>query len=752
MSFDGSKAHVRMMIVYLALAIGVGLGVFLRLINTQVKHGEEWRKLAEGREKDIREDPAKRGTIYSSDGQILAITLPVCDLYLDLTRKTQVDERGKVVYDSLNHPVILNTITDENYANGLDEVCRILANNSKTHDYNYYYSRIDSERRKAKPRGCYLIERSIPYSTWEAVCNVKGWNRAVVKSKDNESVIRQVRAHIYNNLGENTIGFRNSNLSKSYTGLEGYYDSILAGQDGKYLCRRLTRSVWIKENHPGHLMLETGDSVTIGDNMQQERIDGSDIIATIDTRFQDIAENSLRKHLARYGAESGCAILMESKTGYILACSNLSRDTSGFIYREAPNRNIACSDIYEPGSTFKTVILSAMLSDTNIKLDTAERVRMGWKTFSKYSGEINDGSHAVVDTVSIPTVLALSSNVGMCELGWKYYNSNRNALKERVISMFPYDILHLDLKTGEYRGKVNDLKPDRDFLNFCYGYSCYVSAMQLITYYNAIVCDGRMMKPLFCKGIVTNGKLRAIDPVVMNEQVMTPEVAKQLREMLIGVVQNGTGRGIKSDTYGIGGKTGTATYSYRDQHLYSASFAGFFPAENPKYTCLVVAKNVRVHGSQAAAPVFKDIADCVVAIDKELAHVELKAQDSTALKKVKSLVTNRIPVAKKARREGVLKAYQVLGINYTDTMPDSKWLMWNVEEDSTGVHESYQEYQMPEGMTPNCYGMTIRDARMLLHSMGLKVRFSGYGKVVSQEPKARTPIREGMTVTLRLGN
>ena len=747
MSFDGSKAHKRMMIVYLMLALGVGSGMIFKLIRTQVTQGDLWRKMAMERENDIQNDPARRGTIYSSDGKILATNTYVCDLYLDLTKTMKRDAKNNVVYDPKRHtPIIENSISDDNFEAGIEQVCTWLAECSKEHDYAYYYDRITSERSKAKPRGCFAVAKKIPHSTWEAICKLKGWNRAVVKYKDGETVIRQERAHeLPDGMAENVIGFKNAAHRKDqppYTGLEGFYDSILRGQDGRFLCRRLTRSVWIQESQPGHLLQETGDSVTINSNQTRARIDGSDIIATIDTRFQDVAQKSLSQRLALDGAESGCAILMEVETGYILACCNLALDSTG-RYREVMDRNIACSDLYEPGSTFKTVVMTAMLSDT-MKIDTSMRVRTGYKKFPTAYGEIKD-DHPI-DTLSLPGVLRISSNVGMCELGWKYYNHNHNALKERVMSIFPFEALSLDLRTSERSGRVIDLKPGRSFLNFCYGYSCNVSAMQLITFYNALAGNGRMVKPLFCKGIVKDGEMRTIAPIVLKDQICSAEVAKQMREMLIGVVQKGTGDNIKDTPYGIAGKTGTAVYNYKDASRFSASFAGFFPAENPKYTCLVLMRNVRVHGRQAAY-VVKDIADCVTSQDKELGYVMLK-QDTNLAKKA----TNRAPVAMKARRSSIKESYLKIGVKSPSRLPNSEWLVWSTTQDSTGVHEKYEAYEVPEGVVPNLKGMTIREAMKLLEAAGLKCKFSGYGRVAEQYPKAHTRAQEGSTVTLRLEN
>ena len=740
--YDGKKAAKRMLVVYLLLFIGAGTSIIWALINTQMVNGEKWRKMAMNRERDLKTDMARRGNIYSSDGNILATTLPVCDLYLDLGRKEKKDAKGHTVRDTNNNPIIETQLADSLLMKGIDAVAVLLSEDSKVHSAAYYKEKILNERAKEHPSQCFLIQRGIAYSTWEAIRETKGWGRAVVRKVDDHSVIHQERAHIYGNMGENTIGFRNSRLSNSYTGLEGYYDSVLRGQDGQYWCRRLTRGVWIKSSDQTSHYAEF-EGTTVDSTIVKERIDGSDIVATIDTRYQDVAESSLRKALRTYGANSGCAILMEMETGYILACSNLIYDTNVHEYMELSNNNIACSDLYEPGSTFKSVLLTAMMNDTSIVIDTAEKVRVGYKIFSKYSGEINDGSHATLDTVSVAKVIAMSSNVGMCEIGWKNYRTRRNDLKEQVMKIFPFAPLKLDVKTGEYPGTVNDLTPDRDFLNFCYGYSAKVSAMQVLTFYNALGAGGRMVKPLFCRGIMENGKLKPFEPVVLNERICSPETARIMKELLVGVVENGTGNNIKNNTYGIAGKTGTAVFSYQNQHIYTASFAGFFPAENPKYTCLVVVKRVAAHGRQAAAPVFKDIADCVVAVDKELGYVKLKSNPEDNQKKM-------LP-APVGRQKQLQEAYASIGQSYNSTTPEAEWVMYVKPQDTVETFEGYQLYKWYRGVVPDCTGMTVREALALLHEVGLQAKVEGCGKVVSQYPKSGTKIPAGnQKVTLKL--
>lgn len=710
----------------LLLLVAGGIAILCALLKTMVANGEMWREKARAREYVDRIDPARRGTIFSSDGKVLATTVPVCDLCLDLGRWPKKDSKGGVVKDQQGNMVMESCIVDDSAFNAnLNEVCRILHQQFPHKSTQYYRDRILNERAKATPSRCLVVEHRVPYSQWAHIRQLPGWNKCVVTKTLEGSVTSFVRAHIYGNLGENTIGLHYKTAKQEgYTGLEGYYDSVLRGQDGIYRCRRLTRGIWLPMEDGNEL----ADSV-----LQQRRMDGKSIISTIDTRYQDIAESSLRKSMNQFGGQRGCAILMETATGYVLACSSLTRDTSGNL-SEMLWSNVAVSDRYEPGSTFKTVAMTAMLSDKKIHLDTSERVQAGGKkAYSSHSGIIDDGHGYNTDTSNLAGVLARSSNVGMCELAWKYYRDRRNDLKQGIESVFPFGRLHPDVEVSEYNTSVVALNSDRDFLNLSYGYSATVTPLQLITFYNAIANNGRMVKPLFCREVLDGSRRSVIEPVVLNEHICTPEIAKQMREMLIGVVENGTGNNIYNAVYGIGGKTGT-TQQIQDRSIKNSSFVGFFPADNPRYTCLVLVEHTSIAGRHAAAPVFKKIADCVVAFDKNLGSIRL--QDSIRVQR---------PVVTKGNAAQVAQIHQLMGLPYAvDSIQPSRWTSYDNER------SCYTDYAPRAGLVPNCYGMTVRDAIALLHQSGLKARFSGHGKVTSQSPKAGDRATKGSVVMLEL--
>lgn len=721
--YHNKQLFKRMLSLWLILVTGFGGAMLWAALKTQVKEGEMWREKAQRREYEERVEPARRGTIFSSDGKVLATTMPVCDLVLDLGRWPKVDSKGKTVRDDAGRTVMEGTVTNDSaFRANLPEVCRLLHSQFPNRSEAEFRSRIMNEYTKARPGRCIYVARKVLYSHWDRIRKMEGWSRCVCSGTAEGSVTSYVRAHIYGNLGENTIGIHYRTVkSEGYTGLEGYYDSVLRGRDGRFVCRRLTRGVW--------LPMEEGDSLHI-----QRREDGKSIVATIDTRFQDIAESALRQSMQQNGGQRGCAILMEAATGYVLACSSLTRDTAGRI-SEALWSNVACSDLYEPGSTFKTVLMTAMLEDKKIGIDTSLRVRSGGeKQYSPSTGVLNDGHEGPADTVSLPTVLARSSNIGMCELAWRYYRNDRARMKRNVEAVFPFGMMRPDLEVKEYKAYVSDLGPDRNFLNFSYGYSCAVSPLRLVTFYNALANGGKMVKPLFCREVIDGGGRSQIGPVVLREHICSEETAKQMREMLLGVVERGTGSNIYNTVYGIAGKTGTSQ-SIRDKHINTSSFAGFFPADAPRYTCLVMVEGTGSAGRVAAAPVFRKIADCVVAFDKELGSVRI--DDSARVQN---------PRAAKAPRTEVENISRLLGIPFavSDTTPATQWTVF--DEGS----QCYKNYHLPKGVVPNCVGMTVRDAMELLRRCGMKARFSGMGKVASQSPKSHTRAAKGTVVYLEL--
>lgn len=758
---DGLSPRAKMSLFYLVLVLGAGLAILWSMIKVQWIDGELWRAKSTERTRNYQKEQAHRGNIYSSDGKILATTVPVCDLYLDFGRRPQRDKKGKVKHDSDGNIVMTTPIVDSLFDCYLDSACIILHNAKPDSSVAAWKNKLLKERNAKKPKGCLMVMRAMPYTDWMALCKLPGWGRGVVKWVDGKSVIHNLRFHAYGNLAESVIGFRYSYTRDEYSGLEGYYDSILRGQDGLILCRRLTRGLWLpmKDGEggstPSNSEPEGATEVDVAHDPEHPTIDGQDIVATIDTRLQDIAHYSLESTLLKLGGSAGCAILMEVETGNVLVCSSLVRDTSSMnallneplesstktrhIYRETANRNVPLSDLYEPGSIFKPVLLTAMYNDPKVALDTAMPLPVGVKRFSSKSKEVKD--HGLPNTqYPLWKAVAVSSNVAFCELGWRHYNDRRDSLLAAVRNIFPYEKLNVDLRGPENRCRVNALTADNDFLRFCYGYTSSVSPLRMATFYNALANKGRMVKPRFCQAIIKEGVREELPVQVIREHICSEQTALTIRDLLTGVVEGGTGDNIKNDTYSIAGKTGTAETA-PGAPTSNVTFVGFFPADNPKYTCLVMLRDVHSFGRNAA-PVFQNIADCVVSIDKEL--------DCRPTVKMMDHKGSGMPTAAKAPQAEVRRAHKRLGLDYSNVTNRTAWCTYQSPVDSLNVRAAYIPYRLPQNQVPNCYGMTVKDALLLCRSLGLDVTFEGYGKVVGQEPKARTPITKGTVVHLRV--
>ena len=752
---DRISSRGKIGLLFIILVGGFGIAILWSSIKVTWIDGDTWRSRAEKLTHNTIPQKANRGNIYSSDGKILATTVPECDLYLDFSRRILKDNKGNPVLgdekpNGRRDTLRFTPIHDTNYTKYVDSVCEILHQVFPDTSAATFRKIIDGYRNAEKPRGCVCIKRHLPYSDWDRICKYPGWRRGVVKYVDGKSVIHNRRFHTYGNMGESVVGMSASYLDEKWGGLEGHYDSILRGRDGRVLCRRLTWGSWIPVGRGTNIAVSESDSVRTDSIPGHPVINGKHIVSTIDSRLQDIAHYSLQRTLRRFGSSAGCAILIEAETGNVLVCSSLILDTTG-LYLESPYRNVAVTDLYEPGSIFKPVILTAMYNDPSFTLDTSMMLPVGTKTFSRNSKMVED--HGIPNgQYPLWKAVAVSSNVAFCELAWRYYQGRRDSLFAQVSRIFPFEKLNLDMKMNEYKSKTHPLTYDNDFLRFCYGYTISVSPMRMATFYNAIANKGRMVKPRFCKGMIDNGEFVEFPVEVIKEQICSKQTAETLRDLLIGVVEGGTGDNIKNDTYAIAGKTGTAVTS-PNAPTSNATFVGFFPADKPKYTCLVMMRDIRSFGRQAA-PVFQDIADCVVALDKELdcrptiKHIAEKRQQ----RKDSKSNSYTLPTVSKAPQAELRLVHKKLGLDYSNVTMQSTWATFREPVDSLNLRAAYIPYQIPQKQVPNCYGMTIKDAILLCRSMGLDVSFEGSGKVVSQEPKARTPITNGTKVHLKLSS
>ena len=737
----------KMLIFYLLVTSLSAIAIVWKLIDIQWVSGDMWRmKLAE-RSNKVVNIPAQRGNIYSSDCSILVSTVKECDLCFDFGEYKQRSSNGRDYQKDANGTYILKRNGPKDSLDKYIDYVRSLLQEARPSKTAAEYKAMIMKGWEKK-NGCCRIAK-IPYSTWTLIRNCGGWRRFVLLKDGSTDLIYERRVPTFGSLAGNVIGYANHDANDTYTSLEGAYDSILRGQDGTYLGRLLSK--WVV------LTNDIDDTVRIDSTLiQRPVINGKHIVATIDSRYQDVAENALCTMLRRYGGASGCVVLMEIETGYVLACANVVRDsTNPRGYAEHPYNNVAVSHLYEPGSTFKTVALTAMLNDHIV--DTSYRVRTGFKTYGN-AGYIEDSrGHAVADTHSVKRAFIHSSNVGMAELGYIFYRNQRKRLTDSIKAIFPYmadGMLHLDLREPEYAARITDPnKSMSDFLRICYGYANMVSPMQVLTFYNALGHPRRqMMKPLFCKAIISGRDTIVIRPRTLKNgrPICSAETQAIMTDLLTHVVEEGTATNLRNETYPIAGKTGTANtiYGQGGRQMNNGSFVGYFPANQPKYTCIVVGEGIGSNNGRQTAEVFKELADCVMAMDKSLGNISLEHK----LKDLEMKQVSREPWVKKAQQADLMRAYGIINLPYLSSDSLAFWTIYQAGQDSLDTRHCYTPYQRPTDVVPDCTGMTAKDAVALLKSMGLNVKVKGCGRVQSQFPKARAACKRGNTVTLNLGN
>ena len=724
---EGDKKDImfRFFWVYAIILLGF-LFVIGRIAYIQIVEGSFWKKLAEERYVELRPVKAKRGSIYSIDsdsGELLMVAtdVPKYDVYIDLgytyviDHKTKQKKRERVIPDSI-------------YKRDMPLLCENMAKlfygqkDAKTK--NEYREYLNKFRRMEKGNRYVLLQKNITLEQWEKFRKFPLISKEKVrKSKSTGKIVhsgkffltnyinvveRNVRYYPYYPMARRTIGVPVSGCDTCYDGIDGYYSKFLAGETGVRKEKKINPGIWIP----------------VDDNEQIKAIDGQDIVTTIDVRLQELAENSLRKCLDSNDAQSGCVILMEVKTGYVRAIASLQKNKDG---EYAENSNIAISSYFEPGSTFKAI--SAMLYldkgfiDSSSIVPTFDKRFPGAKTNIRDVGKINHGS------VSFARAMEMSSNVGLSQVVYDNYISKNKRMQfgKDLMDYFYYDRLNMDIKIEEPKPYINQKGTSvDDILRLSFGYVTATTPMQLLTFYNGIANNGVMVKPMFVSHVLKDGQtVKTFKPIVIKEKMCKQETLAIVQDILKRVVENGTGRRLSKTSYGIAGKTGTAEIGYSKKGIvalqHRASFAGYFPTEDPQYSCIVVVSEPQknaTHGGDLAAPVFRDLSDRVVGT-----RITYK-QKSSSLQK-------QAPTYNKGNVENYNKFCQNLGLKNNKIESN-----WNPNKDIKTI--------------PNVVGMTIRDAKYLLEKQGLIVTFEGKGKVVSQSLISGSSFRKGNKIHLNL--
>jgi cell division protein FtsI (penicillin-binding protein 3) len=689
----------RVILVYTFILLAA-VGIIVKVVIIQFHEGKMWKeRIVEER---IRYDSVEaiRGNIYDCNGNVLASSIPLFDLRMD---------------------VASTEISDRLFEEQVDSLAYCLSNLFKDKSKREYAQALRQERRAGNRY--YLIQRKV---TYDEVSQLRKFPLFRLGPYRGGMILeeRSQREMPFKLLAARTIGYQSGD-GKVFVGLEGAYSKELQGVGGKRLVRKIANDVW----------------VPVDEEYEIQPQNGHDLIAAIDINIQDVAEHALLEQLLAHNADHGCAVLMEVSTGYIRAIANLGK-TGDSTYDEI--YNYAVGESSEPGSTFKLASLMVALEDKKVRL--TDNVVTGDGTVTFHGRTMRDVHPIGNGTITVREAFEQSSNVGISKIIVNAYQQDPRQFTEHLCQIGLQRKLNLDI-SGEGLPLIKS--PEDSTWSkvtlpwMSTGYEVLITPLQLLTLYNAVANNGVMVKPQFVEEIRHSGKtVKAITPEVLNPAVCSPETIHQLQLLLEGVVENGTAQNVRNPVYKIAGKTGTAQIATAgegyDKQNYKASFVGYFPADNPQYSCIVVIfkpnKGI-YYGSQIAAPVFKDVADKVYAINPDIHYSVLPPADTTFL-----------PDTARSEFSDLVEICQSLRLIPPPPVKQSPWIMLSRKDQ----HLVYEEVILSDTAVPDMTGMGARDAIFLLESIGLKPQIMGKGKVSSQSPAPGSPLIKGEWVILTL--
>ena len=693
----------RVILIYVLMLV-VGIAIVAKIIVIQTVDREEL--LESARKADIRivSVPAVRGNIFSKNGTLLATTIPVFDIHFDPVAVPQ--DRFDKEIGALS-----------------DSLARMLKTHTKSQFVNMFTKARNNNKRYVK------VARKLKMDEYERLKTFP-----IFKEKLGNGLIADkqlVRERPYGDIAMRVIGYVNYNdtLNPVKVGLEGAYDTCLGGRDGVQMRRRVN----------GGRFIDVPASVNVTPS------NGKDIYTSIDAKIQDVAEESLRRCLDENKAQQGCVIMMDVKSGFIEVMASLRYNEKKKKYEES--YNFAIAENVEPGSTFKAITMTALLeNDPNFNINRV--LNLGTTGKMKFHNRVMTDSHVVGE--GHPTVKQCfweSSNIAFGYLTTEAFESNPQRFIDLIYKTKINEPLNLDIK-GEGKPYIKSTssklwsKVSLPWMSI--GYEETVTPITLLTYYNAIANNGKMVKPQFVKEIRRgNEVVRTFDTIVINEKIASDRTIKTLQELLRGVVENGTAKLLKSCAFPVAGKTGTAQIAQNgnyNKRNYTASFVGYFPADDPKYTCIVVISNPmggKYYGASVSAPVFKEIAEKVYA-------TELGITDETANYPANA---DKYTKASMAWYEDVNDYCTMAGVRMVDAGLNSEWVKV-IPSVNGGI--TMKSLELDGETVPDLTGMNVMDAVYLIESMGWKVSFSGRGLVESQSVKAGTSLDKGKTITLKL--
>jgi len=688
-------------------------GILYRICVIQFAEGDKWRERAAALTTTLEDMEANRGNIFDANGALLATSLPYYEVAVD------INARG---------------ISEKYYKSNRDSLALLLSQLFKDKTPKDYL-KIIHKARKSKDQYV-LLKRNVSYKDLQTLKTFpffrRGRRGGLITLQTNR------RERPFQMLAGRTIGMSRPGIKP--VGLEGAFDSTLKGVSGKRLMQKIAGNVWRPINEENEL----------------EPKDGSDLYTTIDINLQDVATHALLKTLIKNGASYGCAVLMEVKTGEIKAIANLSRKDSS-DYTESFNYAVGYAT--EPGSTFKLASLLAVMDDYNVSLN--EKINVGKGECTYFDNTVRDAHPPETPILTLQRVFETSSNVGVSKIITKYYAKNPQKFVSKINSFNLGKPLGLSIP-GEGIPLVKHTNGPGwsgvTLPQMSYGYETLITPLQILTLYNAVANDGKMVKPRFEREIRRNGLVvKKFETVVMSEQIVKKETILKAKKMLQGVVENGSGKSLNITAFKVGGKTGTAVIAksgarkgsgrtaYGDvgDRIYQASFVGYFPADNPLYTCIVVINspsNGVYYGAAVAGPVFKEIAEKVYSSSLNcIAPINNKR---SLITKIPSNITT-----KSNELATITRAFSIpANANYSE-----KYVTRNTQ-DSTKIklNEVNIENLLKKGLMPNLQGLSAKDALYLLENCGMHVKLVGFGSVKKQSIEAGQKFNKGIKIILTL--
>ncbi|MFD1258871.1 penicillin-binding protein [Mucilaginibacter terrae] len=686
--------------VYLAfgLIVVLAFAVFFKLCHLQFVQGAKWKAMADSLSTKYVNIDAARGNIFANDGSLLATSVPEYELHMDMLAGGIADK--EVFYEKVDSLAM--------------KMSQFFGDRPASE-----YSRILREARKDSLR-YQLIRRKVSYQDLKKIRKFPIFNLG--RYKGGLIIVQQNKRILpFRSLAARTIGYSNLNV-KNPVGLEGAYAGYIKGESGKRLMQRIAGGVWMPVN-------------------QEEEIapkEGADIISTIDVNFQDVTQSALLKQLIISNADHGAAILMEVNTGEIRAVANYSKVAPG-EYQEKFNYAIAGNQ--DPGSTFKIASYLALLEDKLV--DTNTMVATG--TYPIPGHTITD-SHGSIGVVTVKRAFEESSNAAVAYLVNKNYKSNPSKFTDHLYDWHLNEKMILQIP-GEAQPVVKSPKntswnKNMTLPQMAYGYEMQLTPLKMLSFYNAIANNGKYIAPIFVKEIRRLGNpVEQFKARVINNKICSDVALKKMQEMMEGVITEGTGKNIiYNPLYRIAGKSGTAQVAdankgYKGKRQYQASFAGYFPANKPKYSLIVVINDPKngYYGAAVAGPVFREIADKVYSSD-----LEMQQNVPTRL-----VGNTQMPQIKTGNVKALQQVYSKLGVKplYASNAPRSV-------DTSNGI--APQEIKYKRGAVPSVTGMGLSDALYVMGNAGYKTTVRGSGMVARQSVTGGSLIPKGSRITLEL--